>query len=125
MININDFDNKVPSVIESKSIFNNNKVNHRYILTRIWDSTKNCVSVILFNPSYANENIFDITTMKVMNYLMNENKYGGIYFLNLYTIVEPDSKKIKNENKRVPKEADEWIEYAIKNSDRVYIGWGE
>lgn len=112
--------------IKSKATFDK-EGRHRYILERVWEdnSSKAMASVIMFNPSYANEIIYDYTTMKVTNYLISNSNYKGVYILNLYSIIETDSKKVKKglklENK---KENDECIDKCFKNSKKVYIAWG-
>ena len=96
------------SCIKSRAIFvyDKNDKKHRYLLERIWDYNKNkgMASVILFNPSNADELKYDRTTMEIINYLIGKNKYNGVFLLNLYSIVELDSKKVIGDNKKIDKD---------------------
>lgn len=114
--------------ITSKCIFNDEET-HRFLLERIWDNDENkkIASIIMLNPSYADELRYDFTSMRVINYLIEKNEFRGIYILNLYSIIERDSGKLtgklKTEN-RVDN-----LEYIAKFTDkdkvgRVYKGWG-
>ena len=113
-------------VIKSKATFDKSE-NHRYVLERVWDddSSKEMVSVVLFNPSYANEILYDYTSMKVINYLINQNKYRGVYILNLYSIIETKSENVKGELKLAKtKENNSHIEECFNKSAKIYIAWG-
>lgn len=117
------------SCIKSRAIFgyDKNDKKHRYLLERIWDYNKNkgMASVILFNPSNADELKYDRTTMEIINYLIGKNKYNGVFLLNLYSIVELDSKKVIGDNKKIDKDKnDKLIGFALKKSKDVYIAWG-
>jgi hypothetical protein len=113
-------------IINSKATFDK-LGKHRYVLERVWDkdSSKAMVSVVLFNPSYANEILYDYTSMKVINYLINQNKYRGVYILNLYSIITRKSEDVKSELKLADiKENNNYIELCFKKSKKIYIAWG-
>ncbi|MCC0693370.1 DUF1643 domain-containing protein [Clostridioides sp. ZZV14-6387] len=112
------------STIKSEAVFSKDQ-KHRYLIKRIWDENKPKASIILLNPSLANEYKYDNTSMKAINYLVDNKEYGGIYIVNLYSYIETNSDKVKGNIKRLgKKENDKWIKFAINNSEKVYIAWG-
>lgn len=117
------------SCVKSRAIFgcDKNCKKHRYLLERIWDYNKNngMASVILFNPSSADELKYDKTTMEIINYLISKNNYNGVFLLNLYSIIESDSKKIIKDNKRIEKKNnDRFMRFAFGKSSDIYVAWG-
>ncbi len=125
-IDTSKFDIRI-SNIESEAVFDNDGENdYRYLLKRIWDDKyKDMASVILFNPSYADEYLYDYTSMKVINFLIKEKKYKGVYILNLYPIIKPKRKNVIKEFKLINQEQNDfYIKKAIKESKDIYIGWG-
>ncbi|MDB3085463.1 hypothetical protein C4097_13100 [Clostridioides difficile] len=112
------------SIIKSEVVFSKDK-KHRYLIKCIWDEDKPKASIILLNPSSANEYKYDNTSMKVINYLVDNRDYGGIYIVNLYSYIETNSDKVTGNIKILgKKENDKWIKSAINNSEKVYIAWG-
>lgn len=112
--------------IETTVIFNKDHT-HRYSLKRVWDSSKPNISVILLNPSEADLSIFDQTTMRFMNYIIDKNMYGGIYFLNLYSYIDKFNGKIKKkikEGNANTEESDSCINKSIHDSNSIYLGYG-
>lgn len=114
--------------IKSKCIYSQDK-KHRYLLERVWsnEEDKGMASIIMMNPSYANEIKFDYTSMKIINYLIDKNDYRGVYILNLYSIIETDSKKLTNDKMNQNKSVnDNYIrEYTTLNKvQKVYKAWG-
>lgn len=112
--------------IKSEVIYNKEET-HRYLLKRVWkdEEIKKMVSIIMFNPSYANELVYDYTSMKVINYLINQDKYKGVYILNLYSIIETKGENVKGDLKLANiRENDKYIAECLGKSDKVYIAWG-
>ncbi len=120
------------NIVKTKSEITNNAIfsedlKHRYYLERCWDEDKPKVAIILLNPSDATELYFDVTTMKFMNYILNKELYGGIYFLNLYSYRDKANKDVLakiREGIANTNESDEYIKKGIESSDLIYLGFG-
>jgi hypothetical protein len=100
---------------------------YRFVLERTWDENKDkpMVSVIMFNPSYADALRYDYTSMKVINYLIDKKECRGVYILNLYPIIKSDSKYVKGDIKKLSiKENNKSIIDSINKSSKVYFAWG-
>lgn len=67
---------------------------YRFSLWRIWDKNKDCVAFIGLNPSTANATTDDPTIRRVIKFGA-DNGYGGIYMLNLFTLISPDPSYLK------------------------------
>lgn len=81
---------------DNGATFNEDRT-RRYSLWRIWDKSKPLVMFIGVNPSDANENEPDQTIHKVVG-ISKHNGYGGLYMMNLFTIISADI-KILNDTK--------------------------
>jgi len=95
---MNKFDEK-QATINSIAVFNEdrNGNKYRYVLERTWDNSKDkpMASVIMFNPSYADELRYDYTSMKIINYLIDKGECRGVYILNLYPIIKATREEVK------------------------------
>lgn len=74
--------------------FNSDKT-RRYVLWRIWDGRLPFVAFIGLNPSTANEHTDDPTIRRVVG-IAKSLGYGGVYMLNLFTIVSADPKILQD-----------------------------
>lgn len=93
----------------------------RYLLIRIWDSSKPQLMFIGLNPSTANEIKDDATIRKVIKIASN-NGYGGVYMCNLFSQVTAYPKELivttmEPENDLLI------LEYA-KKSSKILFAWG-
>ncbi|GAB6073605.1 hypothetical protein JCM15786_02620 [Nautilia lithotrophica] len=81
--------------MQKNAIFSKNR-KYRYVLSRIWDDTKEKIVFIGLNPSTADETIDDPTVRKCIAYAKKWG-YVGFYMLNLfaYRATEP-GKMIEN-----------------------------
>lgn len=117
------------SCVKSRAFFDydNNRRKHRYLLERIWgnDEKKGMAAIIMFNPSCADELKYDKTSMNVVNYLIDKDKYNGVYILNLYSIIETNGEKVTGDLKKVRKARNNrFMKIALKNSKDVFVAWG-
>lgn len=103
--------------------FNDNRT-HRYRLWRIWDDRLPKVMFIGLNPSNANEMEDDPTIRRVIGYAQNWG-YGGVYMVNLFTVISSDPDILKN-----PIQWGNWahargiiLDTAAK-CDKVIFAWG-
>jgi hypothetical protein len=90
------------SYIETGASYN---TRDRNSLTRVWDSTKEKVTIIMYRPSTAGS-IVDDTTIRRCCEILKRNNYGSVLVLNIHDDV---SEKLRE----------------IKNTDKVVIAWGK
>ena len=103
-------------------IYNQNK-SQRYLLRKVWDTTKPIVSLIMTNPSIADVVATDMTTLYVVNNLANLGIYGGVDILNMTSHITG-----KIDTKTNLTLTDENITHILKSaetSDKVIIAWGK
>ena len=98
-------------------------MNHRYIIRKEWDKNKPKATIIMINPSSANEVEIDHTTMNVINNL-NRLEYGAVYITNLFSLICPKISYRKSIGELVEDENDIYIEKSCLKSDIVIIAWG-
>lgn len=67
--------------------------NYRYRLTRVWDNNKQSATVIMLNPSKANELKSDKTVMNLTNFLI-DNNFGSVNIVNLFSYMTTDPSKL-------------------------------
>jgi len=116
------------SFIKSEAIFSDDD-SHRYLLSRLWDNEeqeqerKPTATVIMLNPSYANEIKYDNSSVKVMNFLVDEG-YGGVTIINLFSFVETDSKKLPPYDQRYDNNTNMYIEKSVEQNQVIILAWG-
>lgn len=115
-------------LVYGNTIFSKGSKNkHRYILVRVWDSSLPMVTVILSNPTeIANGVANDKTISSVCEYIQRLKKFGGIYFINLFSLCansNDDLVKTPYED-RYNKRTDRLTIFAVKKSILVYALWG-
>lgn len=112
--------------ITCEAVFSEDK-KHRYLLKKTWNESKPYACVIMFNPHFSDCLRTDTTTNKVMNYLLGieDKDYGGIYFMNLYSIMMKDKEEVTGDlKKNIPTETDYYLNEAIKRSVDIFLAWG-
>lgn len=62
---------------------------HRFLLYRIWDSSKGLICFIGLNPSIANGEDNDNTITRLMHFTVQEG-FGGFYIVNLFSQIATD-----------------------------------
>lgn len=121
------------SEVRSEAIFEDvNGVMHRYLLYKEWDKSKKKACVIMLNPSYADGLIGDQSSMYAMNEIVTRvdedgnSIYGSMYLVNLFSIIETDSKNLKgiSDNNKFNENTDKYIKDAISKSHAIFIFWG-
>ena len=98
-------------------------MNHRYIIRKEWDKNKPKATIIMINPSSANEVEIDHTTMNVINNL-NRLEYGAVDITNLFSLICPKISYRKSIGELVEDENDIYIEKSCLKSDIVIVAWG-
>lgn len=66
---------------------------YRYRLWRIWDESLPLIMFIGLNPSRANETRIDPTVGRVIQFSKDWG-YGGVYMMNLFSLVSPYPKDL-------------------------------
>ncbi|OEH84664.1 hypothetical protein BHU72_09230 [Desulfuribacillus stibiiarsenatis] len=111
------------ATVSSTAVFSSEERVHRYLLTRKWQEEASKATVIMLNPSYADEIKGDLSVMKVMNYLVDEG-FGCINVVNLFAYVSPTPESLANNKDAVGNKNDDFIKKAIEDSDMIIIAWG-
>ncbi|KRF52548.1 hypothetical protein ASG99_12345 [Bacillus sp. Soil768D1] len=111
------------STVETTVIFSDDKV-HRFLLQRKWDNgNKRKATIIMLNPSFADQIKIDLTVMKVGNYLA-DHEYDSLDIVNLFSYISTDPENLVRNRDLIRGETDSYIMEAIKKSDLVIIAWG-
>lgn len=111
--------------MKSKAVFDrsNPDFQYRYSLIKLWNETLSKATIIMLNPSIADELKNDHSVNRCLNYLI-DNDYGSLEIVNLFAYIETDSKKLKTSEKYIGPENEFYIREAIKNSETIIVAWG-
>ncbi len=102
---------------------------HRYMLYRWWgynnlyDSNLKMISFIGLNPSTANADDDDATIRRVIAFAKREG-YGGLYMLNLFSLVSTDPKALLTHPEAVGPACESWMENHTPPGRTVVFCWG-
>lgn len=98
------------------------EVNRRYFLSRIWEPNLPIMTVLMMNPSSANELVGDATVDFVMEYA-REHGFGTLFVVNTSSVIKGSKTTIDD----FPRDPNNWfyIQYAINRAELVILGWGE
>lgn len=110
------------ATVKSKVIFSADN-RHRYLLERVWDDEKKKATVIMINPSFADELKTDMSVWKLTNFLM-DNDFGTLRIVNLYAFISTDPAGLSNNPDAIGELNDKYIESAIADTNLIIIGWG-
>lgn len=110
------------SSLRTEAVFND-EMTHRYILKKEWNKNKPKATIIMINPSTADEMEMDMTTMNVINNL-NRLDYGAVDIVNLFSLICPKISMKYSMSELVDRDNDIYIEKSALRSDIVIIAWG-
>ena len=108
-------------------VFADNKKMFRYSLTYELSKTGKPITIILMNPSYADEYGLDATLKNVKEFLEKQGKYSKFQVLNIFPIRTPNSKGLIDKMEKYPEIKAKNIEYIKKvlaKSEDVLVAWG-
>jgi len=114
------------STIKSKVILSDKEIHnytHRYLLERIWKEEGSKATIIMLNPSYADELKWDYSSMRVINFLIDQG-YGGVSIVNLFSCIETNSENLPPYNIRYNTDTDKYIAEAVARNKDIIIAWG-
>ena len=110
--------------IKCESIFNDDRT-HRYLWKRVWDKDKPLISVIMLNPSQADNIITDTTTYLVVNNVANLGEYGGVEVLNLYSKLTTKLRFSESDDELNCEENDSYILKSVESTSKTILAWGK
>ena len=102
---------------------------YRYYLTRIWDEDKGKVLFIMLNPSTANAEEDDATTIRCINFAKKWG-YGGLMIGNIYPYRTKSPKILKTWIKMRNQRANfyyiniDYVKRMAKEADLIICAWG-
>ena len=103
---------------------------YRYELHRTWDKKKKKVLFIMLNPSTADSNNNDLTTIRCMNFA-KKWEYGGIMIGNIYPFRAKRPKDLKNyiKNSGVYEyyrelDNENHVHDMVEQADLIVCAWG-
>lgn len=99
----------------------------RYSMTCKLAGNGKPITVILMNPSYADEYGLDATLTKVKEFLEKQDKYSEFEVLNIFPIRTPNSNNLISKMERYQKyqkQNNEYIKKILAKSENILIAWG-
>lgn len=104
------------SKIENTVIFSDDNT-HRYLLSRIWNTSKEIPLFITKTAGQANGVLLDLTTNIISSNLYKLG-YGGFYAVNLCSAIDSKAEQLYD------KDTDVIIKKYLKSVNEVIIAWG-
>jgi len=105
-----------------KATFSEDK-KHRYVLWRLWDSSKPYAMAIGLNPS-KDDSERDDHTIRILRDRLQSLGYGGFAMCNLFTIISSDPNILLNPIVDAEGPADMWLETTAHTVQDVIFCWG-
>lgn len=96
---------------------------YRYALWRTWADGGGRVLWVMFNPSTGDGTQDDRTLGRCMDYSQRWG-FGGFDVVNLYAVRSPQAFIVFEHPDPVGPQNDRYIAAAMKNAERVVVGWG-
>ena len=96
---------------------------YRYVLWRVWDTSKPVMAVIGINPSTADETEDDPTIRRCISFAKAWG-YGGLYMINLFAYRATDPKAMKASSNPVGSGNDAWIGHVLEKCNLILAAWG-
>ncbi|WP_172963958.1 DUF1643 domain-containing protein [Paenibacillus sp. Cedars] len=118
---------KAIGTITTKAIYSDANRFYRYYLEKSAvdkvEGRQKTATIIMLNPSYANEYKLDLSIMKVFNMLLDKG-YTTLRVVNLFAFVAPKHSALVSTIANTGRRNDKWITKAFKNIDLLIIAWG-
>ncbi len=113
----------IKSTLETEAIFSDDK-QHRYLLKKTWDKTRQTVTVITMYPHYDGVKSIDLTTQIIINKVTEKEEYGAVNFVNLYSNIDTPINLRHLKKNSYDKHTDIHLMKAVKEADIVILAWG-
>jgi hypothetical protein len=99
---------------------------YRYLLTRIWDTSRPAMTVIMLNPSTADHRHNDptITRLAGANGFARSFGMGGIVVVNLFALRSTNPRALRDHTDPVGPHNDAFIRQAAATGALVVAAWG-
>ena len=118
---------EVTGTVKTKAIYSDSNRCYRYYLEKSAvekaKQGEKVATIIMLNPSYADEYKLDLSIMKVFNMLLKEG-YTTLKVVNLFAFVATKHSALVSTVANTEEENDNWIKKAITNIDLLIIAWG-
>ncbi|MEU1908427.1 DUF1643 domain-containing protein [Streptomyces hygroscopicus] len=96
---------------------------YRYLLTRIWDTSRPPMVWIMLNPSTADALADDATIRRCTGYARRE-RCGGIAVVNLFALRSTDPRALRDHPNPVGPHNDAFLRHATAGLGPVVVAWG-
>lgn len=97
---------------------------YRYILRRIWDDALPYANFICLNPSRANAEIDDNTSVRCVDYTLRWKGYGATCITNMYGFCATDPNEMKRAADPVGPDNDRWLVEIAAGAGIRIAAWG-
>lgn len=95
----------------------------RYFLRRIWDPTKKCLLVVMYNASTGDDEVDDPTIVKTVTFAKREG-FGSIIIVNLFAYRTPYPAALKAAGYPVGEMTDDYFFAACTKCAAILVAWG-
>jgi hypothetical protein len=103
------------------AVFSDDKA-YRYLLTRQCPG-RGHTAIVMVNPSVANAEVNDATIGKLRGF-GERHEWGEIRIVNLFALISPDVRKLKEVSDPVGPQNDYWIWHAAEGANQIIVAWG-
>ncbi len=95
---------------------------YRYFLWRRWSNSAPVIFICL-NPSIADDNRYDPTSKRCVNFAVSWG-FGALYLVNLFALVSRNSNKLCKDKDPLGYENDIWLSALAKEPYLAVAAWG-
>ena len=110
-------------IFESECVWAGQNKEYRYVLRRVWDSSKPKIAFVGLNPSVANEQADDNTVRKCIN-IARRDGFGEMVMLNAYAYCSTNPRGLDYQPDPKGELNDKYIVQECKTSSKIVIAWG-
>lgn len=97
---------------------------YRYRLWRELPRGKGSATIVMLNPSTADASKDDHTIRKLLGFAERRWGVGRIEVVNLFALIETDSKKLHHASYPTGPENDHYLDEAVCESGSIIVAWG-
>ncbi len=97
---------------------------YRYVLWRRWDDALPYANFICLNPSQADAERDDHTSVRCVDYTLRWKGYGATCITNAYAFATSDPKKMKRASDPVGPDNDRWLQEIAAAAGLRVAAWG-